>query len=83
MKQQQLLEHTLQGLEQMINKYKLNQNAGDRDRLDATKQAHSALRKVMLMCEITGEFNEITPVKQGKKHGWMIIDKNMKTKYYC
>ena len=83
MTQQQLLEQTLSGLEKMIAKYKRNESPGDKDRLNATKQAHTALRKVIMMIDLSGEFDVITPVKQGTKHGWMVVDKNQKTRYYC
>ncbi len=80
---QTTLETTLKGLEELITKYKMNHNPDDRRRLEATKAAHSALRKVILMMEINGEIECITPIKDGKKHGWIIIDRNNKEKRYC
>ena len=83
MNQQELLEETLSGLEKLISRYKTNSTPGDRERLKATQEAHSALRKVILMIALNGDFNVISPTKKGNKHGWMVIDKNNKTRYYC
>ncbi len=80
---QSTLETTLEGLESLINKYKLNNHPDDKRKLKVTKASHSALRKVILMMEINGDISCITPISDGKKHGWMVIDSNNKEKAYC
>lgn len=80
---QETLETVCAGLEEMIKKYKRNSNKGDKERLEATKQAHAALRKVILTCTIKGEPHKITPLKFGEKYGWTVIENDHSQKNYC
>lgn len=79
---QETLEEVCAGLEALMKKYKQNQVKGDRERLEATKQAHAALRKVILTCTIKGEVLGISPVKNGEKYGWFVIENDLTQKSY-
>lgn len=80
---QEILEEVCAGLEVLIKKYKRNLEKGDRERLDATKQAHAALRKVILTCSIKGEVQAIAPIKKGEKYGWFVVENDLSQKNYC
>ncbi len=78
----EVLEEVCKGLEEMMKKYKRNQIPGDKDRYDATKQAHAALRKVILTTTIKGDIQSISPIQNGKKYGWAVIDNDSNLKNY-
>lgn len=79
---QEILEEVCAGLEVLMKKYKQNQVKGDRERLEATKQAHAALRKVILTCTIKGEVQAIAPIKNGEKYGWFVVENDLTQKSY-
>lgn len=70
-------------LENLINKYKMNNNKGDQRRLLETKQAFTAIRKVILNCAIKGDLIDMVPVKSDEGIGWEVIENNEKLiRYY-
>lgn len=74
-----------EGLAKMLKRFKQNTNADDTRRLKATKDAKTAIRKVILAVAIKGDIKEITPIQSdnGIKIGWEVIDKNDKIiKYF-
>ncbi|EQC49848.1 hypothetical protein [Bacteriovorax sp. DB6_IX] len=79
----QVVEDVAKGLEVLMKKYKLNAVPGDKERYEATKKAHTALRKVILTMEIKGDIQTLSPIKNGKKFGWMVIDLENNSKNYC
>lgn len=74
------LETVCKGLEMLMKKYKHNSMPGDKEKYEATKQAHMALRKVVLTMTIKGDIINIVPQKNGQKYGWSVLegDSNMK-----
>ncbi|EQC45719.1 hypothetical protein [Bacteriovorax sp. Seq25_V] len=79
---QDVLEEVCAGLEEMMKKFKRNQVAGDKERYEATKQAHAALRKVILTMTIKGDIQSISPIQNGSKYGWAVIDAENSLKNY-
>lgn len=78
----EIIENVAKGLEVLMKKYKLNASPGDKERYEATKQAHAAIRKVILTMEIKGDILNITPIKKGDKCGWTVIDSENNSKNY-
>lgn len=64
-----------EGLNLLLQKYKLNQDKDDRRRMQAVMDAKIAIRKVMLSVAIKGDIKEIVPVLEGGKGaGWQVTD---------
>ena len=64
-----------EGLNLLLQKYKLNQNKDDRRRVQAVMDAKIAIRKVMLSVAIKGDIKDIVPVLAGgKEAGWEVTD---------
>lgn len=64
-----------EGLNLLLQKYKLNQNKDDRRRMQAVMDAKIAIRKVMLSVAIKGDIKDIVPVIEGGKGaGWEVTD---------
>lgn len=80
---QQVLEEVSQGLEKLMKQYKQNLKSGDKERFELTKQAHAALRKIILMTTIKGDIVNISPIKKGAKAGWVVVDSESNIKNYC
>jgi hypothetical protein len=78
----EVIEDVAKGLEVLMKKYRLNASPGDKERYEATKQAHAAIRKVILTMEIKGDILDITPIKKGDRCGWAVIDLENNTKNY-
>jgi len=77
-----IVEDIAKGLEKLMKRYKLNSVPGDKERYEATKQAHTALRKVILTMEIKGDIQQLAPFKKGDKCGWSVTDLDNKSKNY-
>lgn len=64
-----------EGLNLLLQKYKMNQDKDDRRRVQAVMDAKIAIRKVMLSVAIKGDIKEIVPVLEGGKGaGWQVTD---------
>lgn len=64
-----------EGLNLLLQKYKLNQNKEDHRRTQAVLDAKAAIRKVMLSVAIKGDIKDIVPViGGGKGAGWEVTD---------
>jgi len=64
-----------EGLNLLLQKYKLNQDKDDRRRMQAVMDAKIAIRKVMLSVAIKGDIKEIVPVLEtGRGAGWEVTD---------
>lgn len=64
-----------EGLNLLLQKYKLNQNDGDLQRVQAVMDAKVAIRKVMLSVAIKGDIKDIIPVLEGGRGaGWEVTD---------
>lgn len=64
-----------EGLNLLLQKYKLNQDKDDRRRMQAVMDAKIAIRKVMLSVAIKGDIKDIVPVIEGTKGaGWKVTD---------
>lgn len=67
------LQKVCDGLQVLIKQFKKNSRPGDKERLKATEQAHTALRKVILVMAIQGDLKNISPIKNGDKCGWTTV----------
>ncbi|OIQ19200.1 MAG: hypothetical protein BM556_07900 [Bacteriovorax sp. MedPE-SWde] len=76
------IEDIAKGLEALMKKYRRNAIPGDKERYDATKQAHTAIRKVIMTMEIKGDIRDIAPIKKGEKCGWTVTDMENNLKNY-
>jgi hypothetical protein len=64
-----------EGLNLLLQKYKMNQHKDDRRRMQAVMDAKIAIRKVMLSVAIKGDIKDIVPVIEGGKGaGWEVTD---------
>ena len=64
-----------EGLNLLLQKYKLNQNPDDKKRVQAVMDAKLAIRKVMLSVAIKGDIKDIIPLlESGKGAGWQVTD---------
>jgi hypothetical protein len=64
-----------EGLNLLLQRYKLNQNEGDLQRMQAVMDAKVAIRKVMLSVAIKGDIKDIIPVIEGGRGaGWEVTD---------
>ena len=64
-----------EGLNLLLQKYKMNQNPDDVRRVQAVMDAKLAIRKVMLSVAIKGDIKDIVPLlESGKGAGWEVTD---------
>jgi hypothetical protein len=65
------------GLEELIKKFKQNEQDGDIGRMKATQDAKIAIRKVILAVAIKGSVKDIVPIIEKKLGaGWEVTDFN-------
>lgn len=66
-----------EGLNELLIKYKKNQNEGDLWRAEAVRRAKLAIRGVMLAMAIKGDIKDIVPIIEREASvGWEVKNNN-------